>query len=652
MEKLLSGFKQIVLGKPLSSDLESQVLLPKYIALPVFASDALSSVAYAPDEIILTLSFAGVSFASNSVWVGLAVAAVMLVVVASYRQNVHAYPSGGGDFEVVSSNLSNKFGIGVAAALIVDYILTVSVSIASGAQYFMSIIPPQIGGHKMLLCATILLLLVIINLRGVKESGAFFAIPVYLFILLIGIIIIFGLFEYFTGSLGKAPTAHLGVVANAEYKDGIFGFAAIFLIARAFASGCTALTGVEAISNGVPAFRKPKSTNAATTLLILGCISTVMLISILFLSNVTGVKYVNNPAEDLTINGIPMPDNYFQIPAIGQLAFALTNSFSPLFFVASITTGLILILAANTAFNGFPVLSSVLAKSKYFPHQFYTRGGRLAYSNGIISLAVISLALIFISGADTSKLIQLYIVGVFISFTFSQLSMIIHWNKNLKICYDSKKRIRMKKSRIINCIGFLLTLLVLVIVIITKFTHGAYISLLLMAFFYVLMNKVYKHYKQVAKQLKVRINNKKIKTVTGKTRAIILISNITRPAIKTLSYAKFSNPDSIEALTVSVDSQDTTKLETEYLKQDLGIPLKILDSPYRQITRPVIHYIKNLRQKNPNDIIIVYIPEFVVSKWWQQFLHNQSALRIKTQLHYMNGVIVSSVPWRPDEAIG
>ncbi|MDR2748724.1 MAG: APC family permease, partial [Bifidobacteriaceae bacterium] len=427
---MLYKLKQTLLGKPLSTDAQSEVLLPKYLALPVFASDALSSVAYAPDEIILTLSFAGLAFTSLSSWVGLAVIGVMLVVVASYRQNVYAYPSGGGDFEVVSDNLTPKFGIGVASALIVDYVLTVSVSISSGAQYFLSIMP-QIGNHKLLFCCGILIVLVIMNLRGVKESGAFFAVPVYLFILLMGIIIFAGIFEYFTGALGHAPTAHLSVVPASEYASGISGFAAVFLIARAFASGCTALTGVEAISNGVPSFRKPKSKNAATTLLILGCISAVMLFSILFLSHTTGVKYVDNPSTDLTINGLPMPDNYFQIPAIGQLAFALSNSFSPLFFVVSIATGLILILAANTAFNGFPVLTSVLSKAKYFPHQFYTKGSRLAYSNGIVILSVISGLLILISGADTSKLIQLYIVGVFISFTFSQLSMIIHWTKEL-----------------------------------------------------------------------------------------------------------------------------------------------------------------------------------------------------------------------------
>jgi amino acid transporter len=650
VEKILYGLKQTVFGKPLSSDSESEVLLPKYIALPVFASDALSSVAYAPDEIILTLSMAGILFASGSIWVGLAVVAVMLVVVASYRQNVHAYPSGGGDFEVVTDNLSSKFGIGVAAALIVDYILTVSVSISSGAQYFLSIVP-QLGNHKLLMCGIILCLLVVMNLRGVKESGAFFAIPVYLFIFLMGVIIVFGFWKYFTGSLGHAPTAHLGVVTNSEFRDGIFGFAAVFLVARAFASGCTALTGVEAISNGVPAFRKPKSQNAASTLLILGFISTIMLISILFLSNVTGVKYVNNPAEDLTINGMPMPDSYFQIPAIGQLAFALSDSFSLLFFVVSIVTGLILILAANTAFNGFPVLGSVLAKAKYFPHQFYTRGGRLAYSNGIMILAIISAILIVISGADTSKLIQLYIVGVFISFTFSQFSMIIHWNKLLKTCSNEKQIKKMKRSRIVNCVGFVMTLVVLIIVIITKFAHGAYISIFMMAIFYFLMTKIYKHYNKVAKQLRVRTNNKKIRTISGKTKAIVLISNITRPAIKTLSYAKFSNPDSIEALTVAVDNKDTQKLENEYLKQDLEIPLKIIESPYRQITRPIINYIKKQRKANPNDMIIVYIPEFVASKWYEQFLHNQSAFRIKTQLHYINGVIVSSVPWRLDETI-
>ena len=353
--------KRLVLGRPVRSDRLGHTLLPKRIALPVFASDALSSVGYAPDEILLTLSLAGLSATMISPWVGLAVVVVLITVVASYRQNVHAYPSGGGDYEVATTNLGKFAGLGVASALLVDYVLTVAVSISSGAQYAAAAIP-SLRGHEAALAVALIALLMLVNLRGVRESGTAFAIPTYIFMFSIGTMAVVGFIRGVTGNLPMAESAGLDIASTPGFEQGLVGVAGGFLILRAFASGCAALTGVEAISNGVPMFRKPKSKNAATTLMLLGTISVAMLMSILALARVTHVRFVEEPAVHLLRNGVPVGESYVQDPTIGQIARSVFEGFSPAFYVVTAATGVILVLAANTAFNGFPVLGSILAQ--------------------------------------------------------------------------------------------------------------------------------------------------------------------------------------------------------------------------------------------------------------------------------------------------
>lgn len=405
MADIADSAKRILLGRPMRSEHLGHTLLPKRIALPIFASDALSSVAYAPDEILLTLALAGVAASAVSLWAGLAVVFVLVIVVLSYRQNVHAYPSGGGDYEVATTNLGASAGLGVASALLVDYVLTVAVSISSAAQYASSAIP-ALRGHEAAAAVFAVALLALMNLRGVRESGRVFAVPTYLFMALIGLMAAVGAVRYFTGSLPPAESAHLTVVPDAAFDQGLIGLAGAFLFARAFASGCAALTGVEAISNGVPAFRKPKSRNAAATLAMLGGISATMVVAILLLAQATGVKYVEDPATQLSLDGGPVPADYAQHPTIGQLAGAVFDGFPVAFYAVSAVTGVILVLAANTAFNGFPVLGSILAKDGYLPRQLHTRGDRLAFSNGILALAVAAIALILAFDAQVTRLIQ------------------------------------------------------------------------------------------------------------------------------------------------------------------------------------------------------------------------------------------------------
>ncbi|TNM68905.1 APC family permease [Streptomyces sp. NP160] len=647
---ITDAVKRLLVGRPVRSDKLSETLLPKRIALPVFASDALSSVAYAPDEILLTLAIAGASAYLLSPWIALVVVVVLVVVVSSYRQNVHAYPSGGGDYEVVTTNLGRTGGVTVGAALLCDYTLTVAVSVSSGAQYAAAALP-FLNGHEVLLAVAVVVVLTTLNLRGVRESGSAFAIPTYVFMGAIGAMALVGGTRYVLGDLPPAESAGLGLIAEPGYEAGLTGLGGALLLARAFSSGCAALTGVEAISNGVPAFRKPKSQNAATTLALLGGISIVMLFSIILLARATGVQFAEDPAIQLIRDGQPVGDSYVQDPVIGQIAQAVFSGFAPAFYLVTTATGVILVLAANTAFNGFPVLASILARDGFLPRQLHTRGDRLAFSNGIIALAGVAIVLIISFDAQVTKLIQLYVVGVFISFTMSQTGMVKHWTRLLATETDPRERARMVRSRIINTVGVAMTGSVLVIVLITKFTRGAWITLLGMAVLFVIMRAIRKHYDRVAEELAIDASPA-AKVLPSKVHAIVLVSKVHRPTLRALAYARVSRPSVLEALTVDVEPEDTAVLQRQWDALDLPVPLKALESPYREITRPIVQYVRDLRRESPRDLVVVYIPEYVVGHWWEQVLHNQTALRLKGRLLFTPGVVVASVPFQLSSSAG
>ncbi|MBA3908064.1 MAG: APC family permease, partial [Pseudonocardiales bacterium] len=645
MPPLTDALKRLLVGRPVHSERLAETLLPKRIALPVFASDALSSVAYAPDEIFLTLAAGGIAAYAASPWIGLTVVVVMLIVVASYRQNVHAYPSGGGDYEVATVNLGVRAGLTVASALLVDYVLTVAVSVSSGAQYAAAAIP-QLRGHEAVFAVVIVVVLMTMNLRGVRESGTLFAIPTYLFMVAILGMSIIGFARLTFGDLPQVESAGLEIRAQAPFAtDGLGGLAWGFLLLRAFSSGCAALTGVEAISNGVPAFKVPKSRNAATTLAWLGIIAVTMFMSILFLAQKMGLRYAEDPATELYRDGAPVGDGYVQDPVIGQIAKALFGGFPVGFYLVAATTGLILVLAANTAFNGFPVLASILARDDLLPRQLHTRGDRLAYSNGIIFLAAAAGALILAFDAEVTKLIQLYIVGVFISFTTSQTGMVRHWTRLLRGETDQRVRRRMQRSRVINAVGLSITGAVLVVVLVTKFARGAYLALLAMAGLFALMLAIRRHYLRVRSELAVG-DERTARALPSRVHAIVLVSKLHKPTLRALAYARASRPSVIEAVTVRVDPDETERLLQDWEARGLPVPLRALDSPYREVTRPVVDYVRSIRRDSPRDLVVVFIPEYVVGHWWEQLLHNQSALRLKTRLHYTPGVMVASVPWQ------
>jgi amino acid transporter len=572
-------------------------------------------------------------------WIGVAVAVVMLVVVASYRQNVHAYPSGGGDYEVVTTNLGPTAGLTVASALLVDYVLTVAVSVAAAMSNIGSAVP-FIAEHKVIFAVSAIVLITAANLRGIRESGTAFAIPTYAFIGGMFLMLGWGFFQIHV--LGRDLQAESAAFEMQAEHGEIMGFALMFLVARAFSSGCAALTGVEAISNGVPAFRKPKSRNAATTLLLLGTIAVALLMGIIILATEAGVKIAERPSEQL----IGAPADYQQKTLVAQLADAIFRDFPPGLYLITGVTALILILAANTAFNGFPVLGSILAQDRYLPHQLHTRGDRLAFSNGIVFLALAAIAFIVVFQAEVTQLIQLYIVGVFTSFTFSQIGMVRHWTRLLRTETDPAERIRMIRSRVINTIGLIATGTVLIVVLVTKFLVGAWIAIVVMGALFILMRAIHRHYDTVSRELTADTEESANMVLPSRNHAVLLVANMHLPTLRALAFARATRPDVLEALTVNVDDDDTRELTHLWEDSDITVPLKVLASPYREVTTPVLDYVRRITKDAPRTVVTVYIPEYVVGHWWEQLLHNQSALRLKTRLLFIPNVMVTSVPWQ------
>jgi amino acid transporter len=631
------GIKRLFVGRALRSEHLGHTLLPKRIALPVFASDALSSNAYATQEILIVLTLGGVSLLAYGPLIAAAVVILYFTVIASYRQNVHAYPGGGGDYETVSSNLGPRWGVLVASALLIDYVLTVAVSVSAAIANLGSTFQ-FVSDHNVWFAVGTVALITFINLRGVKESGSFFAIPTYLFIASVFIMIGTGIIRVLRGDVMLAESAAWEVIPDSAFA----GFALAFLLARSFSSGTTALTGIEAVANGVPQFREPKSKNAATTLLLLGLLSMAMFVGITWLALTTQVKITESNA-DL----IGLPAGQEQKTVIVQIAGAVFGNQTWAVIAIALVTALILALAANTAFNGFPVLGSILARDGYLPRQLHTRGDRLAYSNGILTLAMLAIILIIVYQADVTGLIQLYIIGVFTAFSLSQFSMIRHWNRALRDATGAA-RARMLRSRLINGFGFVLTSLVLVIVLATKFTRGAWIVVVAIPILVFVMSSIRRHYARVRVELATTSSDKMV--LPARVHTIVLVSKIHKPTLRALAYARATRPTVLEAVTVNVDPSDTRELVSEWARREIPVTLRVLDSPYREVTKPIIDYVRSLRTGNPRDLITVFIPEYVVGHWWEQLLHNQSALRLKSRLLFMPNVMVTSVPWPLDSS--
>ncbi|WP_444542118.1 APC family permease [Cnuibacter physcomitrellae] len=628
--------KRWLIGDPLPSDKLEGQLLSKRLALPIFASDALSSVAYAPQELLMILLVGGLAFLSFAPWVAAAVVLLLVVVMLSYRQLVKAYPSGGGDYEVAHRNLGEKAGLIVASALLVDYVLTVAVSVASGVDNIISALP-FLNPWRVELAIGFVVLLMAVNLRGVRESSKAFAIPTYVFIASVALMIVVGLARVALGDAPVAESAQFGVQA-----ENIGQAAVILLLLRAFSSGCSALTGVEAVSNGVPAFRTPKVRNAQATLVAMGSIAIFLFAGLTAVALIANVHYAEDACH---LIGFADCATTPQRSLMAQVAAAVFGNNSVLFFIIQAATAAVLLLAANTAFNGFPLLGSVLAKDSYAPKALLTRGDRLVFSNGMIILAAAASLILLVYQANLTQLIQLYIIGVFVSFTLGQTGMVKHWLRMLREgCTDRSAVIR---GLVINAVGAVFTATVLIVVTITKFTHGAWLVFAIMPVLWFLMLGVNRYYRDVTKEVEVDPT-----TTFGASgdHAIVLVGKMQKPVLKALDYAIAARHDSIEAVHMAVDDEQTAQLESDWRSMNIDVPLNIIESPYRDVADPLCSYIAKHRAEHGSEVVTVYTPIYIVGHWWETFLHNHKARRIRKKLMLVHGVTVALVPWLLDSS--
>jgi amino acid transporter len=614
---MFTGFRRILFGDPLPTAAEVEQRLTKIKALAVFSSDALSSVAYATEEILWVLVLAGTGYLHLSIPIALAIALLAIIVASSYYQTVHGYPSGGGAYVVAEENLGKWPGLVAAAALLIGYVLTVSVSIAAGVEAITSAVP-TLFPYRVALCLAAIVLIMWANLRGIKESGTVFAIPTYGFILILLALIAVGTFRVVTGSVASAT-------AKAVAPSGGAQPVMLFLFLRAFASGCAALTGIEAISNGVPAFKKPEARNAGITLIAMAVLLGVMFLGITFLSRLLDIT----PVEGETV-----------VSQIGRRVFGN----GPLYIFLQAATALILVLAANTSFVSFPRLSAVLAQSRYLPNQLTSLGDRLVFNNGIFALAVSSAALIVIFGGDTHQLIPLYAVGVFLSFTLSQTGMVRHWRRGGQRGWQWKA--------FINGVGAMATGVVMLIVLGVNFLRGAWIVALLIPAFVWVFHTIRRYYAHVARQLSLDGLEPEAwddVDLQARHKIVVPISGVHRGSLAALHFARAMSAD-VTAVMVDVEPERTARVREKWRAWSHGVPLVVLESPYRSVIRPLLAYLEQVDRRAPErGLAVVVLPEFVPPHWWHHLFHNQTAILFKAVLTYRGktgkGRVVINVPY-------
>jgi amino acid transporter len=601
----LHRLKRLFVGIPLPTAQSRHERLGKSTALAVFASDALSSVAYATEEILLVLILAGSIALSYSLPIGISIALLIAIVTSSYRQTIRAYPRGGGAYIVTKDNLGVTPGLIAGAALLIDYVLTVAVSVAAGVAAVTSAVP-ALFRYRVLLCVAAVVVVGVANLRGIRESARLFAAPTYLFIASLGALVVYGSLGAIFDFLPEAPYEPHG--------PGLEGIG-LFLLLRAFASGCTALTGVEAVSDGVPAFKPPEAANARIVLTWLGGILITLFLGITFLAYDLGVT----PLEHETV-----------VSQLGRRIFGT----GVLYYEIQGVTMLILLLAANTSFADFPRLSFFLARDRFIPRQFANQGDRLVFSNGILILGGLAAILLVIFRGSTHALIPLYAVGVFISFTLSQTSMVRRWLHRREEGWWWRAAV--------NGFGALVTAIVLLTIAITKFTHGAWIVVLLIPALVLAFTMMHRHYEEVATQLSLDALEP---PPPLQNTVLVLVGDLHRGVIKALQYAQSLSVNA-KAVFVESDPERTHRLEQKWAKWGMGLPLIVLTSPYRSLLGPLLHYVDHiLEQGGENHLVTIVLPEFIPARWWQHLLHNQTALLIKGAMLFRKNVIVTDVPY-------
>lgn len=603
------NFRQLLLGKPLATSQAQHERLSKLKALTVFASDALSSTAYATEEILLVLVLAGTGFLYLSIPVAMAIAVLLLIVGTSYYQTIHAYPNGGGSYIVAKDNLGTMPGLIAGASLLVDYVLTVAVSVAAGVAALFSWLPFLLP-YRVELAVAAVAFMTLINLRGVRESGTVFAVPTYFFIVSVFAMLAVGLFRFLTNSL--QPVDYAALPSEFAFTEEI----TLFFILRAFSAGCTALTGVEAISNGIPAFRKPESDNAGKTLIAMVLILGSMFIGITLLAHRVGAV----PLEHETV--------------LSQVARGVFGD-NALYAAVQIATALILIMAANTSFADFPRLSSLIARDGFLPRPLSNIGDRLVFSNGIILLGALASILLVAFGGNTHALLPLYAIGVFLSFTLSQSGMVVHWFK--------LKTPNWQREAVINGIGAMATLVVLIVIVMTRFTHGGWIVVVLIPIIVALFLMIHRHYREAAAQLSLEDYGAPQRI--RRHRVIVPIADVHRGVLEALHYARALSDD-VTAVYVETDPEETANVREKWNRWGDGVRLEVLKSDYRSIIEPLITYLDKVDACQPDDMITVVMPQFLASRWWHNLLHNQTALLMRLSLLFRRGMVVTDVPYR------
>ncbi len=609
-------FKRVLFGQPLPSDRLEHEKLNKKTALAVLSSDAISSVAYATEQTLLVLAILGTVALNYIIPISAIIVGLLVLVALSYRQTIFAYPAGGGSYTVAKDNLGTSPGLIAAAALLTDYILTVSVSISSGVAAITSAYP-TLAPHVVALCISAIMVLMLVNLRGVRESGIAFSVPTYVFIGLMLTLIGAGIARGMMGHelAPAASTLRVDPISAAQHSVGFpAGFALTYLLLRAFAEGCVAMTGTEAISNGVGAFRRPSSRNAASTLGWMAAILAVFFLGTSYLARHYGVM----PSTTETV-----------LSQIGRHVFGG----GPLYYALQYATFAVLVLAANTAFADFPRLASILAADGYMPRQFAARGDRLAFSNGIIVLALMAMLLVWLFVGDTSALIPLYAIGVFVCFTLSQAGMVVHWFK----CREPGWRWKVW----LNGIGAVATAVVSVVQVFTKFTHGAWIVVLIIPLIILLLRTIHRHYERFSAEL----------AYTGQSplmflhhTVIVPVNGISKPVAGAMVYATTISED-VRAVYIEVDDAATARLEAEWEEWDIGVPLVVIKSPFRSVLRPIVEYVQGLSARGETDLVTIVVPEIVPRHWWEHLLHNKTALFIRTAFMFRPNVVVTAVPY-------
>ncbi len=643
MARAGDAVRRLLVGRPFDTERLKRRPLGRFTALPVFSANAWSSVAYAPDEILLTLALGGTAALAMGPEIGVAVVAVMLLIVLSYRVSIRAYPEGG-DYAISRSNLGPWAGVTVGAAQLLDFVFTVAVSVAAMAHYLAAIVPALEGAETAVAVAGVVGL-AMASIRGVGRGRALPAVLAYALLALLFGMIVTGLVQEARGALGAAASAGVEPIPEPAFAEGLGPLAMGVLVLRAFSSGSALATGVEVPASNVAAMAAPRIRTARFVMLVMGLTAAASTVGVMYLADRTSVVFVLDPATLQSVGGGAVPADYVQHPVLAQLAQAVLGTGSLLGGALILLVAVLLVLAGHSAFKSFPELASRLAADGYLPRQLLTRGDRLGYTNGVVLLAVAALVLAWAFQAQTALLVQLYVIGVFLSFTVSQLGMVRHWGRQLAHTPGVRARQTVRTRRMVNLVGFVVTGLVAIVVLVTRFGQGAWVALLAIAAMVFVMSRIRRHYDQVASELDLT-PTEDATALPSRVHAVILVTSVQRPTLRAVAYARAARPSSLEAVVVDLDRESTGRLLAAWDDLGLPVPVTVLASPYRELAEPLIRHLRAHRRSSPRDLMVVYVPEFAVPGGWQRLLHNRTTRRLRDRLYYEPGVMVASVPWQ------